>query len=133
MWRFKNLTCVARGPIDTRMARSANAKGACAPCQFHPRSASIMPVTWKVTPAVRSLPGSAVQSEWELLSSWVPLWYNGSRVTFIVENGTVRMADSAVYAMQMIQAEMVGEGERTGLTSEADVSAAVKAMRDEGE
>ena len=92
-----------------------------------------MPVTWKVTPAVRSLPGSAVQSEWELLSSWVPLWYNGSRVTFIVENGTVRMANSAVYAMQMIQAEMVGEGERTGLTSEADVSAAVKAMRDEGE
>ena len=97
MWRFKNLTCVARGPIDTRMARSANAKGACAPCQFHPRSASIKPVT------------------------------------FIVENGTVRMVNSAVYAMQMIQAEIAGEGERTGLTSEADVSAAVKAMRDEGE
>jgi len=58
---------------------------------------------------------------------------NGSRVTFIVEHGTVRMVNSAVYAMQMIQAEMVGEGERTGLTSEADVSAAVKAMRDEGE
>ena len=42
------------------------------------------------------------------------------------------MVNSAVYAMQMIQAEMVGE-ERTGLTPEADVSAAVKAMRDEGE
>ena len=58
---------------------------------------------------------------------------NGSRVTFIVEKGSVRMVNSAVYAMQMIQAEMAGECETAGLMSEEEVNAAVKEIRSEGE
>lgn len=30
----------------------------------------------------------------------------GDRVTFVVENGNVRLINSAVYAMQMLQAQM---------------------------
>ena len=37
--------------------------------------------------------------------------------TFIVEGNTVRIVNSAVYAMQVLQQEMAGEAERTGLTS----------------
>lgn len=39
---------------------------------------------------------------------------SGDRVTFIVEGNTVRIVNSAVYAMQMLQKEMAGEAERTG-------------------
>ena len=58
---------------------------------------------------------------------------SGSRVTFIVEKGSVRMVNSAVYAMQMLQNEMAGEAERTGLTSEEVVNDLVKEIRSEGE
>ena len=58
---------------------------------------------------------------------------NGDRVTFIVEGNTVRMVNSAVYAMQVLQQEMTGEAERTGLTSEEDVMALVKELRSEEE
>lgn len=58
---------------------------------------------------------------------------SGSRVTFIVEKGSVRMVNSAVYAMQMLQNEMAGEDERTGLTSEEVVNDLVKEIRSEGE
>ena len=37
---------------------------------------------------------------------------NGDRVTFVVENGNVRLINSAVYAMQMLQNEMQGEAEK---------------------
>lgn len=40
---------------------------------------------------------------------------NGYRVTFVVENGSVRLINSAVYAMQMLQSQMAGEAEKTGL------------------
>lgn len=56
---------------------------------------------------------------------------NGDRVTFIVEGNTVRMVNSAVYAMQMLQQEMAGEAARTSLVSEDDVMALVKELRDE--
>ena len=58
---------------------------------------------------------------------------SGSRVTFIVEKGSVRMVNSAVYAMQMLQNEMAGEAERTGLTSEETVNDLVREIRSEGE
>ena len=58
---------------------------------------------------------------------------SGSRVTFIVEKGSVRMVNSAVYAMQMLQNELAGEAERTGLTSEEVVNDLVKEIRSEGE
>lgn len=54
---------------------------------------------------------------------------NGDRVTFIVEGNTVRIVNSAVYAMQVLQQEMAGEAERAGLTSEDDVVALVKEAR----
>lgn len=58
---------------------------------------------------------------------------NGSRVTFIVEKGSVRMVNSAVYAMQMLRDEMIGEAEKSGLTSEEAISTLVKEVRHEGE
>ena len=58
---------------------------------------------------------------------------NGDRVTFIVEGNIVRLVNSAVYAMQVLQGEMAGEAQRTGLNSEEDVMALVKEMRNEDE
>ena len=43
---------------------------------------------------------------------------NGDRVSFIVENGNVRIVNSAVYAMQMLQNEMRGEAKKAGLDSD---------------
>ena len=56
---------------------------------------------------------------------------SGDRITFIVEGNTVRIVNSAVYAMQMLQQALAGEAERTGLTSEEDVVDLVKEIRDE--
>lgn len=56
---------------------------------------------------------------------------SGDRITFIVEGNTVRIVNSAVYAMQVLQKEMAGEAERTGLTSDDDVMALVKELRNE--
>ena len=56
---------------------------------------------------------------------------SGDRITFIVEGNTVRIVNSAVYAMQVLQAELAGEAERTGLTSEEDIMALVKELRSE--
>ena len=60
---------------------------------------------------------------------------SGDRVSFVVEGNSVRLVNSAVYAMQVLQSEMRGEAERTGLTSDEDVMALVKELRngDEGE
>ncbi len=56
---------------------------------------------------------------------------NGDRISFIVEGNTVRIVNSAVYAMQVLQNEMAGEAERTGLTSEDDIMDIVKELRNE--
>jgi len=58
---------------------------------------------------------------------------SGDRISFIVEGGTVRIVNSAVYAMQMLQSEMAGEAQRTGLATDDDVMALVKALRNEDE
>ncbi len=57
----------------------------------------------------------------------------GDRITFIVEGNNVRIVNSAVYAMQLLQKDMAGEAERTGLTSDDDVMALVKELRNEDE
>ena len=57
----------------------------------------------------------------------------GDRVTFIVEGTSVRIVNSAVYAMQILQNEMAREAERTGLTSEEDVMTLVNDLRSEEE
>ncbi len=56
----------------------------------------------------------------------------GDRITFVVENGNVRLINSAIYAMQLLQTQMEGEAERTGLTSEAAIMDMVKEIRTEG-
>ena len=58
---------------------------------------------------------------------------SGDRITFIVEGNTVRIVNSAVYAMQVLQKEMAGEAERSGLTSDDDVMAFVEELRNEDE
>lgn len=58
---------------------------------------------------------------------------NGDRVTFVVENGNVRLINSAVYAMQILQSKMVGEAEASGLTSNDAVMDLVKEIRAESE
>lgn len=56
---------------------------------------------------------------------------SGDRVTFIVEGNSVRVVNSAVYAMQVLQQQMAGEAERTRLTSDEDVNALVNELRSE--
>lgn len=56
---------------------------------------------------------------------------SGDRVTFVVENGNVRLINSAVYAMQMLQAQMAGEAKKTGLTTDEAVMDLVKEVRAE--
>ena len=46
----------------------------------------------------------------------------GDRVTFIVENGTVRVVNSAIYALQRFQEQMKGEAEKAGFFTEEDVA-----------
>ncbi|MCC8131444.1 MAG: AbrB/MazE/SpoVT family DNA-binding domain-containing protein [Oscillospiraceae bacterium] len=55
----------------------------------------------------------------------------GDRVTFIFENGTVKVVNSAVYAMQKFQEQMRGEAQKAGLTSEDDVADWITASRRE--
>ena len=56
---------------------------------------------------------------------------SGDRVTFVVENGNVRLINSAVYAMQMLQAQMSGMAESAGLDSDDAVMDLVKEIRAE--
>lgn len=58
---------------------------------------------------------------------------SGDRISFIVEKNTVRIVNSAVYAMQVLQQEMEKDAEQAGLHSEGDVIALVKELRDEEE
>ena len=56
---------------------------------------------------------------------------NGDRVSFIVEGNNVRIVNSAIYAMQILQAEMAGEAEASGLTSEENILSLVNEIRNE--
>ncbi|CDD54618.1 MAG: AbrB/MazE/SpoVT family DNA-binding domain-containing protein [Lachnoclostridium sp.] len=56
---------------------------------------------------------------------------NGDRITFIVENRSVRLINSAVYMIQSLQTEMAGVAEETGLTSDEAVMDLVKEVRSE--
>lgn len=57
----------------------------------------------------------------------------GDRVTFIVEGNTVRVVNSAIYALQRLQAQMAGEGKAVGLMTDEDVAAWITASRREEE
>lgn len=54
---------------------------------------------------------------------------SGDRVSFIVEGNTVRIVNSAVYAMQMLQSEQAGDAQRIGLMSDDAVIDMVKEIR----
>ena len=54
---------------------------------------------------------------------------SGDRVSFIVEGNTVRIVNSAVYAMQMLQSELAGDAQRIGLMSDDAVIDMVKEIR----
>ena len=54
---------------------------------------------------------------------------SGDRVTFIVEGKTVRVVNSAEYAMLMLQQEMKGAAKAAGIVSEDDVSSLVEEIR----
>ena len=56
---------------------------------------------------------------------------NGDRVTFIVEGNTVRIVNSAVYAMQMLQQSMRAEAKKAGLQNDEDIVALISEMRKE--
>ena len=58
---------------------------------------------------------------------------SGDRITFVVENGNVRLINSAVYAMQLLQAQMANKAENTGLTSDEAIMDLVKEVRAESE
>ena len=57
----------------------------------------------------------------------------GDRVTFVVENGSVRIINSAIYAMERLQKQMEGEAMKAGLTSEESVVDLVREVRADGE
>lgn len=56
---------------------------------------------------------------------------SGDRVTFIVENGNVRIVNSAIYAMQVLQNNMAGEAKKSGLNNDDDVMQLVEELRSE--
>ena len=56
---------------------------------------------------------------------------NGDRISFIVEGNTVRIVNSAVYAMQVLQQEMKGEARKAGLANDDDIVNLVAEMRKE--
>ena len=56
---------------------------------------------------------------------------NVDRISFIVEGNTVRIVNSAVYAMQVLQQEMKGEARKAGLVNDDDIVNLVTEMRKE--
>ena len=55
----------------------------------------------------------------------------GDRVTFVVSQGEVRIINSAVYAMKLLQEGMQGQAEAAGIQREEDVMKLAKAVRAE--
>jgi len=55
----------------------------------------------------------------------------GDRVTFVVEDGTVRVVNSAVYALQRFQLQMKEAGKEAGMMTDEDVAAWITASRRE--
>ena len=58
---------------------------------------------------------------------------SGDRVSFVVDGNTVRIVNSAVYAMEMLQNDLKGEAERLGLRTEEDILALVEELRAEAD
>ena len=54
---------------------------------------------------------------------------SGDSITFIADSNSVRIVNSAIYAMQFLQNEMAGEAKRSGLYSEEDIAELVSELR----
>lgn len=50
---------------------------------------------------------------------------------FIVENGSVRIVNTAIYAMQMLQKEMEGKAAEAGLDTEESINDLIREIRSE--
>ena len=46
----------------------------------------------------------------------------GDRVTFVVDNGEVKIINSAIYALKRFQQQMRGKAEAAGLLSDEDIA-----------
>ena len=57
----------------------------------------------------------------------------GDRVTFVVENGTVRVVNSAIYALQRFQKQLQAAAGEAGYMTDEDVAAWITASRREEE
>lgn len=57
---------------------------------------------------------------------------SGDRVTFIVDGKNVRIVNSAVYTMEVLQKEMKGAAKEANLETEDAVMALIKEIRNEG-
>ena len=55
----------------------------------------------------------------------------GDRVTFIVDGNSVRVVNSAVYALMRFQEQMKGEAGKAGILSEEDVAEWITSSRRE--
>ena len=55
----------------------------------------------------------------------------GDRVTFLVDGSSVRMINSALFAMEILQTQMAGEAQKAGLKDDEDVMPLVKNLRSE--
>ncbi len=58
---------------------------------------------------------------------------SGDRVTLVYENGQVRMINSAVYAMQMLNDGMRGEAKKADLETEEDINKLINEIRGEAD
>lgn len=56
----------------------------------------------------------------------------GDHISFIVNGNSAQIVNSAIYAMQILQADMQGEAKRVGLTSDEKIIELVKEIRREG-
>lgn len=57
---------------------------------------------------------------------------SGDKVTFVVDGNTVRVMNSAAYAMRVLQREMSDEANRVGIATEDEAVKLVSSMRSEG-
>lgn len=57
----------------------------------------------------------------------------GDRVTFVVENGTVRVVNSDIYALQRFQKQLQAAAGEAGYMTDEDVAAWITASRREEE
>ncbi|MCI1667266.1 MAG: AbrB/MazE/SpoVT family DNA-binding domain-containing protein [Olsenella sp.] len=56
---------------------------------------------------------------------------SGDKVTFVVEGKTVRVMNSASYAMRLLQQDMSEVADRLGVEAEEDVASLISSVRSE--